>query len=214
MPDELHDLRRTLFSSIRFAVCFLLVASPLLAATKGGPSRASEKGCKWEMLADANVGLEVWVERCGGSPKTELFFKGKSLYMRYGDGKPEPLIDVIDLLPGETPQAGLERFFAGHTKKDLARRCVLAPYTNSTPRTGAKRYTFVPNAAYQKELDKTAVAGDIPDPPCGTWGINFESVEYFEVQPASGVQKVLFVRTGQDTPPFDEQTLRLVREKP
>lgn len=37
-----------------------------------------------------------------------------------------------------------------------------------------------------------------------------DGIQYFEAQPASAtLHKVLFVRVGQDTPLFDEATLRL-----
>ncbi len=198
---------------MRLALCILLAALPLTAATKDAPSRAPDKGCKWEKLSDPNLGLEAWVERCDyGSRKIDLV-KGKSLVQRFSDGgTPEPIVDVIDLQPGEMPEAGLKRIFAARTKKDLAARCVLAPYTEETPRAGAKRFTFVPNAAYAKKLKKEATDG-IPDPPCGDWGDSPDGIQYFEVQPDSGAQKVLFVRVGQDIPLFDEQTLRLLPAK-
>ena len=39
-----------------------------------------------------------------------------------------------------------------------------------TGRPGVRRYTFVPNGAYRKELAAQAVPGEIGDPPCGDWG--------------------------------------------
>jgi hypothetical protein len=73
-----------------------------------------------------------------------------------------------------------------------------------------KRFTFVPNAAYQKELDAKADPDEVPDSPCGEWGTAPDGIQYFETQPASGARKVLFVRVGQDEPLFDEKTLRLL----
>ena len=85
---------------------------------------------------------------------------------------------------------------------------VLAPY-GGEKRPGATRYTFVPNAAYQKELDAKADPNEVGDPPCGDWGDAPDGIQYFEVQP--GARKVLFVRAGQDEPLFDERTLRLTK---
>src|SRR5882724_6892376 len=124
-------------------LCLLLLAAPPQTA----PSRPAEKDCKWEKLSDAKLGLEAWVQRCDyGSRKIDFLVKGNSLDMRYSDGgAPEAVIDVVDLLPGETGEAGLKRIFAARTKKSVAARCVLAPYKNDqTPRAGAKRYTFYP----------------------------------------------------------------------
>lgn len=198
-------------------VVLLAGAFPLVASAKDAPSRPADKGCKWEKLSDANVGLDVWVERCDyGFRKIDFLFQGKSLAMRYSDGgKPDPLIDVIDLLPGETIEAGLKRIFAAKTDPKVAKRCVLAPYKGEGEKvpTGVKRFTFVPDARYQKELNKKADPGDIGDPPCGDWGDAPDGIQYFETQPASGSGRVLFVRAGQDTPLFDENTLKILPVK-
>ncbi len=64
-------------------------------------------------------------------------------------------------------------------------------------------------SALAKALKAKADPDDVPDPLCGDWGDAPDSIQYWEAQPASGVAKVLFVRVGQDTPLFDEATLRL-----
>jgi hypothetical protein len=181
------------------------------AADKDAPSRPAGKGCAWERLADAKLGLEAWVQRCDyGFRKIDLFVKDASIVERYSDGgEPERLIDVLDLLPDEKPEAGLRRIFAAHTDAAVARRCVLKPYKQGKPVPGAQHFTFVPDAAFQKELDAHRSDG-VPDPACGEWGDAPDSIQYFEVQPASGARKVLFVRVGQDEPPFDERSLHLI----
>jgi len=195
----------------KYLRCFLLlgiVASSAAAADH--PSRPPAKGCKWEKLSDASLGLDAWVQRCDyGFRRIDLFTKGSSLYIHYSDGgAPDPLIDVLPLLPNETAETGIKRIFASHTSPKLVKRCVLAPY-GGEKRPGATRYTFVPNAAYQKELDKTADPNEVGDPACGDWGDAPDGIQYFEVQP--GAHKVLFVRVGQDEPLFDERTLRLTK---
>jgi len=184
---------------------FVLAAS---AAAADRPSRPPAKGCTWEKISDANAGLEAWVQRCDyGSRKIDFFIKGSSLFIRYSDGgAPDPLIDVLPLRPGETAPAAIKRIFAAHTDAKLAKRCVLAPYPGDK-RSGATRYTFVPNAAYRKELDKTSDPNEVGDPPCGDWGDTPDGIQYFETQP--GARSILFVRVGQDEPLFDEKTLRV-----
>jgi len=182
----------------------------LLFAT--APSRAAQEGCKWEKLSDPQAGVEAWVQRCNfGDRKIDFFAKDRSLFMRYSDGgKPDAVVDVIDLLPGETAEAGLKRIFAARTPKSLASRCVLAPFHGNDPTpAGVKRFTFVPDAKYKKELDAKNDSGDIPEPPCGAWGDQPDDVEYFETQ--SGARKVLYVRWGQDTPLFDDATLHILK---
>jgi hypothetical protein len=182
---------------------------------QAAPSRKPADRCKWEKLSDAAVGLEAFVQRCDyGDRKVDFLFANSSLAIRYSDatGAPDPLVDVLALTPGETPEAGIKRFFAAHTDKAIASRCVLATYRvegSPTP-AGVKRFTFRPNAAYAKEVKAKEVPGDIGDPSCGEWGDAPDGVQYFETQPASGARAFLFVRMGQDEPLFDEQTLRLL----
>jgi hypothetical protein len=191
----------------------LLLFAALIAASAAAadhPSRPPVKGCKWERLSDSALGLDAWVQRCDfGSRKIDLFTKGSSLYIHYSDGgAPDPLIDVLPLLPGETAEAGLKRIFLSHTSAKVAKRCVLAPYPGDK-RPGAARYTFLPNAPYKKELDAKSDPNEVGDPPCGDWGDAPDGIQYFEVQP--GARRVLFVRVGQDEPLFDEKTLRLTK---
>jgi len=201
---------------------FLLALSlPAPAAAAGGsaPSRQPSKGCAWRRISDAALGLEAWVERCDyGFRKIDFQVAGSALVMRFSDGggTAEPVVEVLDLAPGETPEAGMRRIFVKHTDKKVAARCVLRPYTytEGKARAGVQRFNFVPDAAYQRELDVKAKAEDgVPDPPCGDWGAAPDGIQYFEAQPASGARKVLFVRVGQDEPLFDEATLRLLARR-
>ncbi|HLX08929.1 MAG TPA: hypothetical protein VKY89_13835 [Thermoanaerobaculia bacterium] len=189
----------------------LLLASPA-GAQNGAPSRKAGRGCAWEKLADAKLGLAAWVQRCDyGFRKIDFLIVKRSLAVRFSDGGgPDPLVDVFDLEPGEAPAAGIQRLFKARTDPKLAARCVLAPYRGSKAPAGVQRFTFVPNAAYLKQLAAKADPNEVGDPPCGDWGDAPDGIQYFEAQPASGARKVLFVRVGQDEPLFDEQTLRLL----
>jgi hypothetical protein len=196
---------------VRLKALLLVIAlAATSAAAADHPSRPPVKGCKWEKLSDAKLGLDAWVQRCDfGFRKIDLFTRGSSLYIHYSDGgAPDPLIDVLPLQPGETPEAGIKRIFSSRTPAKLAKRCVLTPYAGDT-RAGATRFTFVPNAAYKKEFDAKADPNEVGDPPCGDWGDAPDGIQYFEVH--SGARRVLFVRVGQDEPLFDEKTLRLTK---
>ncbi len=189
-----------------------LLAWPAGAQQPGGPSRQPEKGCTWSRLSAPALGLEAWTERCDlGSRKIGFVTDANGLRMRWSDagGKTEPVVDVLPLADGETPEAGIRRIFDQRTARRVAARCVLRPYKEGTTPPGAKRFTFVPDAAYQKELDRKHEDG-VPDPPCGDWGAAPDGIQYFEAQPATGARRVLFVRVGQETPLFDEATLRLL----
>jgi len=200
--------------SSRWLCAALLACSALTAqAQTSKPSRPAAKGCAWEKLSDAAVGLDAWGQRCDyGFRKIDFVFDGNALAERYDGGKPDPLVEVLDLKPDESEQAGLTRLFGEHTDKALAAKCVLKPYKyyKASPH-GVKRYTFVPNATYQKQVDATQDPDEVGDPACGDWGDAPDGIQYFEVQAASkSALRVLFVRIGQDEPLFDEQTLKIL----
>ena len=198
---------------LRLMVVSLLLMSTSAFADKGAPSRPPVKGCQWMKLADESVGLAAWVQQCDfGFRKIDFVFQDKTLAIRYSDGggKPDPVIDVVDLLSGETVEAGLKRFFAAHTEPNLAKRCVLTVYRGAKRPTDAKLYSFVTDAAYRKELQAKANPDEIAEPPCGDWGDGPDGVEYFEAWPKGAVRKVLYVREGQDEPLFDAMTMQLI----
>jgi hypothetical protein len=170
---------------LKALLLFAALATVSAAAAADHPSRPAAKGCKWERLSDAALGLDAWVQRCDfGFRKIDLYTKGSSLYIHYSDGgAPDPLIDVLPLLPGETAEAGIKRIFALHTPAKVAKRCVLAPYAGDK-RAGAARYTFLANAAYKKELDAKADPNEVGDPPCGDWGDAPDGIQYSKCSPA------------------------------
>jgi len=184
------------------------------AAKPPDPSRAAVKGCTWERLSDPALGLAAWVQRCDyGFRKIDFLVQGNAVMARYSDGgDPYPQVEVLDLQAGESPEAGIRRVYAARTEAAIAKRCVLAPWREGAP-SGRKRYAFVPDAAYRKELDRTASPDEVPEPACGDLGDAPDGIQYFEAQPDSGARKVLFVRVGQDEPLFDEATLELLPAK-
>ena len=188
----------------------LALASGLGLAQPERPSRPAFKNCAWEKLADADVGLAAWVQRCDyGFRRIDFLFKDGALAVRFSDGgAPDPLVEVFDQKPGETPQAAMRRIYLEHTDANLAARCMLVPYNAYRTPRGAKHFNFVPNAAYRKELKAKENPNEVGDPPCGDWGIAPDGIQYFEVRPGDQSRKVLFVRVGQDEPLFDEMTLR------
>jgi hypothetical protein len=191
----------------------LLLAQPVTVQARG-PSRPAIAGCAWEKFSNSGMRLEAWVQRCDfGFRKIDFVANNGALDIRYSDGGvPFPVIDVFDLRAGETSETGIRRLFTERTDKALVSRCVLVPYRVNGEKTppGVRRYTFVPDAAYHKELAARADPNEVPEPPCGDYGDAPDGIQYFEAQPASASQKVLFVRVGQDEPLFDEQTLRLL----
>jgi hypothetical protein len=202
----------------RFAALALaLAAFALPARPTTQPSRPAQEGCKWERFADADLGLAAWVQRCDfGFRKIDFLKVSGGLATRYSDsesGEPDRVIEVLDLEPGEAPETGLSRLYAARTEPEVAKRCILAPYREGNGPAGVARYGFVPDAKYAKELAAKNDPNEIPDPPCGDWGDVVDSIQYWETHPKSGARKVLFVRTGQDDPLFDEKTLEILPPK-
>lgn len=193
------------------AVLAANLALPALAQT-GEPSRPAEDKCAWQEIADAQVGLGAWVQSCDfGFRQIELLFDNGALAIHYSDGGlPDPLVEVIDMLPAETGEAALKRVFAERTDPATAARCTLVPSSLIAAPAGVERYAFVPDAAYQAELDATAKPDEVPEPACGEYGDAPDGIQYFELQPAANAQRLLFVRAGQEAPLFDEQTLQLL----
>jgi hypothetical protein len=198
------------------ALTLALAAFALPARPATTPSRAAQDGCQWERFSDADLGLEAWVQRCDyGYRKIDFLKVPGALAVRYSDseGEPDRVIEVLDLQPGEAPEAGLSRLFAARTDPQVAKRCILAPYREGSGPAGVTRYGFVPDAKYAKELAAKNDPNEVPDPPCGDWGDVVDSIQYWEVHPKSDAQRVLFVRAGQDDPQFDEQTLEILPPK-
>ncbi|HEV7671424.1 MAG TPA: hypothetical protein VGS22_23135 [Thermoanaerobaculia bacterium] len=206
-----------MFRPVRYtaiALVFAAFALPVRPATK--PSRPAQKGCKWERFSDADLGLAAWVQRCDyGFRKIDFLKVPGALAVRFSDGEGEPdrVIEVLDLQPGEAPEAGLRRLFAARTDRQVAKRCTLAPYREGNGPAGVARYGFVPDTKYAKELAAKNDPNEVPDPPCGDWGDVVDGIQYWETHPKSGAQRVLFVRAGQDEPQFDEQTLEILPPK-
>lgn len=87
---------------------------------------------------------------------------------------------------------------------------MIAPRKQGRTPAGRVRCTFVPDAAYRRELRRRASPDEVGEPPCGPYGESPDGVRYFETQPKSGVARILFVRVGQDEPPFDGRTRELL----
>src|SRR5450432_1582500 len=151
-------------TKLLFTAFIVLLAQSALAAN---PSRAAQKGCAWEKISDATLGLEAWVQRCDfGYRKINLFAKQNALMSQFSDGgDADPQIEVFDLTGNETPEAGIKRIFAEHTPdKSLVARCELKPYKGDRAPAGVKRFTFLPNTALKKEWEAKTDPGDIPEP--------------------------------------------------
>lgn len=212
------DRRENCAMAVVALFAFLIVSAVMassrpVSAQTGAPSRASQKGCKWERASDKSAGFAAWVERCDfGTRKIHLYIRGTALLQQYSDGgaTADTLIESFTLQPNEATEAGVRRVYLAHTAKPISDKCVIAPYTLGRAPADVKRFTFVPNTAYEKALKAKQNQNEVPEPPCGDWGIAPDGQQFFAVWPTSAVRRLLFVRVGQDTPLFDEMTLQLL----
>ncbi len=152
------------------------------------------------------------MQRCDfGSRKIDFLFQGRSLAIRYSDGgAADPVVDVLDLLPGEAAEAGVKRLFSEAAPAAIAARCVLARAKGGRPPADVRRWTFVPDSGYRKELAAKANPNEVGDPPCGERRMSPDGIQFLETFAESPARRVLFVRVGQDEPLFDENSLRLL----
>jgi hypothetical protein len=197
-----------------FVAILLALASPVPAAAAGDapPSRAPNKGCAWEHLSDAAVGLSVWTQGCDyGFRKITMSLQPQGLFQRYSDGgDPELLVEVHRLRDGESMADGMRRVWATNVSPELQKRCVRVAYREGKIPPGVQRYAFAPDAAFAKQLAAVDTSGDIPEPPCGDHGVAVDSIQYFETRPDDHARAFLFVNAGQDDPLFDDRNLHLI----
>ena len=117
-----------------------LLAMANIAWTRDAPSRAPVKGCAWEKLADATLGLEGWIQRCDfGLRKINLYAKQNALMIHWSDGgEDSPLIETFDLLADEKPDSAIKRIFAEHTAdKNLVAALAAQAVQGRRPACGA-----------------------------------------------------------------------------
>src|SRR5690242_17926934 len=76
-------------------------------AAKDAPSRPAQKGCKWEKLSEAALGVEAWVQQCDfGFRKIHMYAKQNVLLSHFSDGgEDEKLIETFELQANEKPEA-------------------------------------------------------------------------------------------------------------
>lgn len=197
------------------AVAVLLAAAaPSFSALQ--PSRPALNGCAWKTLSDKAVGLELLVQECDfGFRRTrfEMSPKDASLYEVAVDTAPrskesrEQVIVVLKKTPGEKIEAAIRRVASPLAPAPRRKRCRAVPAKDVELPAGKKAYAYAPD---DEEKLVEAAGGDIPDLPCGEYGLDFDSQSYFEYHPAENPKRFALVFIGQDEPLFDEKSLKFL----
>ncbi len=189
----------------------LLPSLAAAAALPAKPSRTSFTQCRWDKVSDPGVGLAAWAMTCQYDDRViDHRLHDGGLWEHYSAGEKDlRLVEVIPLEKGEDARAAITRHFRARTDTRFVGRCEIAPSPEKSKRKGVTRYTFVPDAAYAKEVEKNSRPDEVGDPPCGDYGESPDGIAYYEAQAGSGA--VLFVVVGQDDPLFDQETLTILR---
>jgi hypothetical protein len=196
-------------------LALLLCAAPSRAAEA---SRPPEKGCAWKRLSDRKLGLELLYQKCDFGYRTvdfEVSAKEGVVYELLHDAAKgskdsrEPVIRVFTKPSGESISDAIRRVALASTPADRAPHCRAVPAKDKRLLKGRHAYDFAPD-------DEVAIlkkaAGEIPDPPCGSLGVDYDSQSYWEYHPSETTRRFAHVSLGQDEhPDFDELSLKFSR---
>jgi hypothetical protein len=206
-------------------VAVLLLSLPVLAlaGSEGGAvkgSRAPYKGCVWKKLSDPKLGVELVYQKCDYGFRTldfEVNYASSAVFEVLRDTAPKgavtrnPLVYVYAKAENESPEAALKRVFYPAMTAEQQRRCIVKREKEGPRGKGKAAYSIVPDDAYDKEIMKKS-QGDIPEPPCGEYGMSYDSRSYFEFHDLPGQRKhFALLELGQEEyADFDEQSLRFL----
>jgi len=203
------------------ALALLLGAAPARAGAPAPPSRPPEKNCVWVHLTDRALGVTLYHQKCNlgfrtvdfeSSPREGAVFEVLRDTAPGAAASREPVIRVLTKTAEETIAAAIRRVALPTTPAARRSHCRAVPAKDVRLPAGHAAYVFAPD-------DEAAIlkrsAGDVPEPPCGDLGMDYDSQSYFEYHPGENPRRFLFVAFGQEEhPDFDEDSLRLLPSKP
>lgn len=203
------------------ALLILIGGAASIASSKQKPERAPYEGCTWHKIHGA--GLSIWAQKCD--------FKNHDMQMRVAADEVLPgyaielkaksedafsrSSEVIQVFKINTPGD----IYGLLPKVTIDYRDIPFPgeaacaFERSTSMSipGKARYLLAPTgktkAAY--ELAAASKPDEIPNPPCGRYGIDADSTRYFEIQD-SHPDTILFIDMGQEDPFFDENSIEIL----
>ncbi len=182
------------------------------------PSRPAYEGCIWKLSMGA--GLKLFVQECDFGTRKVRVAPSETLpgyLIEHDDGQGfravADAIQIFRLNDGQTiddllPQA------AGKDQGVLeGASCAFASYGTSAgaaspAKEGVRRFQLIPTGETAREYQdwQKEHPEEVPEPPCGRYGISAEGSRYFEIQDAHP-QTVIFVEIGQEAPLFDESSI-------
>lgn len=197
-------------SLIAASACLVALAGPALAEQPPKPTESTVPGkCEW--VWKTGGGLGVWTERC--TLETGV----------WGVTFDEKLGGFVLTVDGADPMTVLQPFSKAADADvsailpELVKRgyvpeteCIFAPADTSyipAPPTGQSFYEIVPTGARLKAFEALP-SDEVPDPPCGDYGMAPDGLQYFMTE-AAHPDRVVYVNLGQDGTMFDPKTITL-----
>jgi hypothetical protein len=151
------------------------------------------EGCVIEPVVSQGWTLDTWTcDRNGSTTKTTATSNG---FMSNINNQKQQLVDILPIPAGSTAQKVIESFIPNPNPNNCA---VVLDTRTELPNSVVQRYNIQPSGALGFDEDIT---------PCGDNGVT-NGIQYFEVHP--NTNSVLFVRIGQDAPPFNADSFQFI----
>jgi hypothetical protein len=184
------------------------LATGLLAGCAGPPDAAPADvplvaaGCRWEPVAGG--GLALWTQACdlATGQWRVAWNPSNQAFVLQVDGRPQSVVvQSWALAGGQGPQSVVAALkAAGQLPTQSDCRLVPARVRPLPPRLAG--YVL----AAPVPVPAVTASGEIPEPPCGPYGVSTHGVRYFAFDPQRP-DRVVFIDEGQDQPLFDARSL-------
>lgn len=170
------------------------------------PARAAADGCEWASFEAKALGVSLLYEKC----QTERYRyaeEGSAVVVRrLADGAQWPIVEVFTKREMQPVEGAIrEQFISALSDKERL-GCVVAPSRQITV-DGLRTLEIVPGPQYAAEVAR--LREKEPVAVCGDYG-DALSLRFFLYQPEATKTRFAFVHAGQERPPFDETSVRML----
>lgn len=203
---------------MRLAVplALMLAAAPALAEPPPMPDYSvAPDQCEWHWRGGSagGVTLGLWVETCAFETGVwDILWDPEvpGMVQVIDGGDAFPVLQLFVLPPEAAPGAGPEALLPGMRAAGLIPddgECVFVRTDMDPVTPTAEMWDIYPVGARLAAFE-AAPQDEVPEPPCGPYGFTPDGVSYYLTDPAAP-RAVLRVEAGQDTPLFDQASIRL-----
>ncbi len=183
------------------------------------PSRTADTDCEWtEKYTNKELGVSFRYEKCKNYTVTFQQDANKITAVIGGAPSDTHSISILTKPSSQTDEqailAAVTNSFTPYQKAHCIVERVEAPSPSGTSSgfidTSKIAYHVTPDSLYKRQLEEQA-NGDIPELGCGPFGWRYSGISYFEFHPNESKTTFAFVDLGQDSPAFDEESIRFLR---